>query len=368
MFYEAYIAEAEKIFQQYQLQEPLHLFLKKYFAQHKKFGSRDRRLISDLLYGIYRLGKQKDIPIRNAIGSAALLMQQTPVRFFETCFPALLPQFGLSFSENRAWLHKQYGIVLNAPTSLSKELSIDAWTQNRFSIPRVFLRLRQKKEVLETLKKHDILFTEHDEEIISVLRTTALETVLNPAHYVIQDIASQKIGNKIHIESGANCWDACCASGGKAIQLLDKNIAIQLLCSDIRKNILQNLKKRMHTYGYDNQYTAQQIDASQALAPQLYGAFDTVLCDVPCSGSGTWARTPEQYYFFSEEKLKQYVGTQKAILEQTLHALKPNATLYYLTCSAFAAENEEAFAFDETYTIDCFEQGGDAMWMGIIKR
>ena len=31
--------------------------------------------------------------------------------------------------------------------------------------------------------------------------------------------------------------------------------------------------------------------------------FDLIICDAPCSGSGTWSRTPEQLCFFTEEKI-----------------------------------------------------------------
>jgi 16S rRNA (cytosine967-C5)-methyltransferase len=68
--------------------------------------------------------------------------------------------------------------------------------------------------------------------------------------------------------------------------------------------------------------------------------FDTVICDVPCSGSGTWSRTPEQYYFFETTALAEFLKTQQRILANSWSNVKVGGRLYYVTCSIFADENE----------------------------
>lgn len=62
---------------------------------------------------------------------------------------------------------------------------------------------------------------------------------------------------------------------------------------------------------------------------------------MPCSGSGTWARTPEQLYFF-EEKIVDTISTlQKQIATNVASYLKEGGKLFYITCSAFERENDE---------------------------
>jgi 16S rRNA (cytosine967-C5)-methyltransferase len=75
------------------------------------------------------------------------------------------------------------------------------------------------------------------------------------------------------------------------------------------------------------------------------GPFDLVICDVPCTGSGTWGRTPEQLFYFNPAEIAQYAALQKKILSGVIPQLKAGAYLLYSTCSVFTKENEEAAGF-----------------------
>src|SRR4249920_3238965 len=57
MRYQSYFNTAARIIQQYNGTTPLQHFLKSYFSQHKKHGSKDRKIITHLCYSFYRLGK-----------------------------------------------------------------------------------------------------------------------------------------------------------------------------------------------------------------------------------------------------------------------------------------------------------------------
>ena len=78
--------------------------------------------------------------------------------------------------------------------------------------------------------------------------------------------------------------------------------------------------------------------------------FDVILCDAPCSGSGTWSRTPEQLFYFEEEKIHYYSNLQKKIAETASWLLKPGGYFLYSTCSVFRAENEDVVSFIESTT------------------
>jgi 16S rRNA (cytosine967-C5)-methyltransferase len=58
--------------------------------------------------------------------------------------------------------------------------------------------------------------------------------------------------------------------------------------------------------------------------------FDLVICDAPCSGSGTWSRTPEQLYFFNEKKISEYSILQKNIVGNALKSLKKDGYFLYM--------------------------------------
>ncbi|MDQ6904312.1 MAG: Fmu (Sun) domain-containing protein, partial [Bacteroidota bacterium] len=68
---------------------------------------------------------------------------------------------------------------------------------------------------------------------------------------------------------------------------------------------------------------------------------------VPCTGSGTWARTPEQLSFFHKKEIDKYVLLQRNIIKNAVPQLKKNAHLLYITCSVFKKENEENVSFIE---------------------
>jgi 16S rRNA (cytosine967-C5)-methyltransferase len=72
--------------------------------------------------------------------------------------------------------------------------------------------------------------------------------------------------------------------------------------------------------------------------------YDLIIADVPCSGSGTWARTPEQLYFFKKERIKYYSDLQKAITGAVASSIRSGGHLLYITCSVFAEENEKVVA------------------------
>ena len=70
-------------------------------------------------------------------------------------------------------------------------------------------------------------------------------------------------------------------------------------------------------------------------------SFDIIITDVPCSGSGTWSRTPEQLYYFNPAEIDRYSALQKKIVQHAIPRLKPGGFLLYCTCSVFKKENEE---------------------------
>ena len=74
-------------------------------------------------------------------------------------------------------------------------------------------------------------------------------------------------------------------------------------------------------------------------------SMDLIIADVPCSGSGTWARTPEQLHFFSKKKIEEYSTLQQKIVSNASEWLKENGYLLYITCSVFKKENEENVVF-----------------------
>jgi 16S rRNA (cytosine967-C5)-methyltransferase len=82
------------------------------------------------------------------------------------------------------------------------------------------------------------------------------------------------------------------------------------------------------------------IDLAHSLFTIQHSPFDLIIADVPCSGSGTWGRTPEQLSFFQSSSIETYSALQKKIVSNTITQLKPNGYFLYITCSVLKKENE----------------------------
>jgi 16S rRNA (cytosine967-C5)-methyltransferase len=128
----------------------------------------------------------------------------------------------------------------------------------------------------------------------------------------------------------------------------DINPQIKLTVSDVRESILFNLKKRFDVAGIKNY---NSIVADLTSDPDSYrdrlptSDFNIIIADFPCTGSGTWSRTPEQLYYFNEKKIEEYASLQKRIVSNTISHLQPGGTFIYITCSVFKKENEENVKF-----------------------
>jgi 16S rRNA (cytosine967-C5)-methyltransferase len=83
-------------------------------------------------------------------------------------------------------------------------------------------------------------------------------------------------------------------------------------------------------------------DASKL--PAEDGEFGLILCDAPCSGTGTLARNPEIKVRLELEDLERQAARQRAILLGALQRLAPGGRLVYSTCSLEPEENEAVVA------------------------
>jgi 16S rRNA (cytosine967-C5)-methyltransferase len=162
----------------------------------------------------------------------------------------------------------------------------------------------------------------------------------------VQDYSSQKIAGIFLLttrHSPLVVWDCCAGSGGKSIMLFDLNNNIKLTVSDIRESILANLKKRFGEAGIKKyrSFTTNLTANSQ----QSTDNYDLIIADIPCTGSGTWSRTPEALTFFNEKEIERFSELQKKILTNIIPSLKKGGHLVYITCSVLKKENEEVADF-----------------------
>ncbi len=141
---------------------------------------------------------------------------------------------------------------------------------------------------------------------------------------------------------GAKVLDCCSAPGGKSFAAA---IAMggrgSILSCDIHPHKLPLIEKGANRLGISNITVCHQDGAE--FVPQWEESFDTVLCDVPCSGLGIIRKKPDIRYK-DLSPLAQLPELQLAILSNQARYLRPGGTLLYSTCTVLKRENEEVVA------------------------
>lgn len=355
MKYFSHLNTAVQLLQQYNGSQPFGSFIKQFFSQHKKYGSKDRKNISHLCYAFFRLGKTGlQLQVEERILTGLFLSSHEPNELLQHLRPDWNDKTQLTLAEKAQLVAIQLNELFPWRAELSEDVAYEPFCASFLTQPDLFLRLRPGKEtvVKNKLQQAGISFKEMNPSCLALPNASKIDTVIETdREAVIQDYSSQRIGELMGFIRDASpkapvpkVWDACAASGGKSILINDIFPRIDLTVSDVRKSILINLEKRFATAGIKH-YHSFIADLSTSVFNIQNSIFDIIVTDVPCSGSGTWSRTPEQLYYFDLQQIERYSNLQKKIVEQAIPHLKPGGFLLYCTCSVFKKENEEVVQY-----------------------
>jgi 16S rRNA (cytosine967-C5)-methyltransferase len=137
-------------------------------------------------------------------------------------------------------------------------------------------------------------------------------------------------------------WDCCAAPGGKTLVLAARLPGAQIVATDVSAKRMAQTQLRLRRFDYAGQIQTEVADATKL--PANLGDFDLILCDVPCTGTGTLGRNPEIRERLQPEELVRQATRQKEILAAALARLAPGGRLVYSTCSLEPEENEDVVA------------------------
>lgn len=134
--------------------------------------------------------------------------------------------------------------------------------------------------------------------------------------------------------------DCCAAPGGKTAVLAVRHPGAEIVAADINEKRLSAMRKRLDRTPETARVKTLVADMTLASGdPLLQPAFDLILCDAPCSGTGTLARNPEIRHRLRASDLPRQAERQLAILAATVRLLAPGGRLVYSTCSLEPEEN-----------------------------
>lgn len=334
-----------------------------FFRAHKEMGKRDRGLVAEMVYGVLRQLRLLDARLgSHAEGGAAGRMRIAAwlVHAQGLARKALLPLLPEALVDTLlARLRENPAKGFDLPTRLSLPDAVwQAWVQqygqaeaeklaqsllmaapadvrvNRLkaTVEQVQQALAEAGFTLETVAVAPLALRSQDRS--PLFRTDAFLS----GWFELQDVGSQIIGALLPVAPGQKVTDFCAGAGGKTLQLAAAmNNKGSLTACDVSARRLERMRPRLARAGVDNVRILPLSSETDSKLKKLKGTQDGVLVDAPCSGSGTWRRSPDLKWRGLD--LDTLTTTQANVLASAARLVRPGGHLVYATCSLLDAEN-----------------------------
>ncbi|MCK5285131.1 MAG: RsmB/NOP family class I SAM-dependent RNA methyltransferase [Alphaproteobacteria bacterium] len=159
----------------------------------------------------------------------------------------------------------------------------------------------------------------------------------------IQDEGSQLIAHVCDAQPGMQVLDYCAGGGGKTLALAASMMRKgRIVAMDLDEKRLARGKDRYKKARLSDivEIRALSEDKQRKWLKRQKEKFDIVLCDAPCSGTGTWRRNPDLRWREYGPSLEELLTVQAEILDRACRAVKIGGKLVYATCSFLPDENE----------------------------
>ena len=369
--------------------------LERLLKAHKKWGSADRQVVSEIFYDIVRWKKRleyymgegtKPSNIYNLI-LAYLLWKKVKYKKFDE-FDGIKTGGILSKLDKKTFPTK--AIEHSVPDWLAglfeKELGAK-WEKEMSALNEqapVILRANSLKisagNLVEILKEEGVnsfvLRGYPDAVQLEEKKNVFLTSAFKEGFFEVQDASSQKIAELLDVKEGMRVVDACAGAGGKTLHIaaLMKNKG-QIIALDIYEWKLAELKRRAKRAGAFNIET-RFIDDNKVIK-RLHNTADRLLIDAPCSGLGVLKRNPDSKWKIDEDFINRIKIEQENILQNYSKILKKGGKMVYATCSILPSENGEQvrkFLAENTEFALVKEEnimpsdGYDGFYMALIER
>ncbi|MBD3766648.1 MAG: RsmB/NOP family class I SAM-dependent RNA methyltransferase [Gammaproteobacteria bacterium] len=343
---------------------PADARMDQYFKAHKEMGKRDRGVVAELTYSVLRHCRMIDARLgemsegwpgyQRRVGALLMIQQGISMRGLEkymdetmakevaealratpaTSLPNAV-RYSIPDSVWQAW-EAQWGeaetiklaqsLLSAAPADIRVNSLKATQTQVQQSLADAGFELTTIDGVTNALRQAGRA---------PLFRTDAFQQ----GWFEMQDAGSQVIGALLPVASGQKVVDFCAGAGGKTLQLA---AAMQnkgsLIACDVSQARLNRMRPRLARAGVDNVRIMPLTSETETRLKKLRGSQDAVLVDAPCSGSGTWRRSPDMKWRNME--LTALNATQLSVLTSAAKLVREEGYLVYATCSLMRCENE----------------------------
>jgi 16S rRNA (cytosine967-C5)-methyltransferase len=151
----------------------------------------------------------------------------------------------------------------------------------------------------------------------------------------IQDEGSQLAVQACAVQPGMTVLDYCAGAGGKTLAMaaMMQNEG-SIFAHDSAPDRLERIAPRSKRLDCTNINIINKLE-------RIIKDMDRVVLDVPCSGTGTWRRSPELRWRLTQDRLEDYVKIQREILADGATRVAVGGQLIYITCSVLPDEDED---------------------------
>ncbi|HWA30191.1 MAG TPA: RsmB/NOP family class I SAM-dependent RNA methyltransferase [Rhizomicrobium sp.] len=338
---------------------PADRFIREYFRARRYAGSKDRATVSERVYDVFRHRASfawrmgNDTP--RALVIASLLKENAEVAALFTgdgYGPAVLTDqerncIASHPSEPASHIKGEYPQFLES--ELQRAFGEDVSLEMAAMLERAPVDLRvntlkaTRDDVVAALKAEgfDAQPTRYAPTVLRLPSgTRGLEQSKSflAGAFEFQDEAAQIAVLLAQARPAMRVLDLAAGAGGKSLALAAamKNSG-EITAHDIDEGRLRQIAPRAQRAG------VSIIQTHAGPQPPKW-PYDLVLLDAPCSGSGTWRRSPENKWRLTPERLDQLNALQDKLLDQAAARAAGPARIVYATCSILPRENEDRIA------------------------
>ena len=189
-------------------------------------------------------------------------------------------------------------------------------------------------ELLETgIKTEPVFHSKTALQVIENERRVLTSNAYLSGKVELQDFASQNAVAGLKLKAGGRVLDYCAGGGGKALAIADA-YDVDVFAHDIAPERTVDISARAMRAGVKIHRLLTDEIAKQE-------PFNLVFCDAPCTGSGTWRRTPEAKWALDSEKLLNFSHLQLEVIQSAARYVCSGGQLVYATCSVLRVENDD---------------------------